>query len=216
MTEEGTRDRWLILVAIGVGTFMSALDGSVVNTLLPVMAMDLHATVAGIEWVSTVYLLVVSSLLLGFGRAGDIYGNKKLYLLGFVVFVIGSALCGLAPTAGALIGLRGIQAIGAAMLFSNAPAILTKAFRPSSVDARSAPSARSPTWDLPLVRPSADGFQGHSDGDPFFTSMSRLACSLPRLRSYSSRMTESKEKKSASTTKARCSSCLDSSHFLAR
>lgn len=130
MTEESARNRWLILVAIGVGTFMSALDGSVVNTLLPVMAMDLHATIAGIEWVSTVYLLVVSSLLLGFGRAGDIYGNKKLYVLGFVVFVIGSALCGLAPGASALIGLRGIQAIGAAMLFSNAPAILTKSFPP--------------------------------------------------------------------------------------
>lgn len=130
MTEGSSRERWLILVAIGVGTFMSALDGSVVNTLLPVMAMDLHATIAGIEWVSTVYLLVVSSLLLGFGRAGDIYGNKKLYVLGFVVFVIGSALCGLAPSALALVGLRGIQAIGAAMLFSNAPAILTKSFSP--------------------------------------------------------------------------------------
>jgi EmrB/QacA subfamily drug resistance transporter len=130
MSEANSRQKWLILVAIGVGTFMSALDGSVVNTLLPVMATDLHATIAGIEWVSTVYLLVVSSLLLGFGRAGDIYGNKRLYVLGFVVFVIGSALCGLAPTAGALIGLRGIQAIGAAMLFSNAPAILTKSFPP--------------------------------------------------------------------------------------
>jgi EmrB/QacA subfamily drug resistance transporter len=130
LTEENPRDRWLILITIGVGTFMSALDGSIVSTLLPVMAADLHTSIAGIEWVSTVYLLVVSSLLLGFGRAGDIYGNKKLYVAGFFVFVAGSALCGLAPTAGALIGLRGIQAIGAAMLFSNAPAILTKSFPP--------------------------------------------------------------------------------------
>lgn len=130
MTGENARDRWLILATIGVGTFMSALDGSIVNTLLPVIGTDLHTSVAGIEWVSTVYLLVVSSLLLGFGRAGDIYGNKKLYVAGFFVFVGGSALCGLAPTAGALIGLRGIQAIGAAMLFSNAPAILTKTFPP--------------------------------------------------------------------------------------
>ncbi|HZK77763.1 MAG TPA: DHA2 family efflux MFS transporter permease subunit [Gemmatimonadaceae bacterium] len=130
MTEESSRDRWLILVTIGVGTFMSALDGSVVNTLLPVMASDLHASIAGIEWVSTVYLLVVSSLLLGVGRAGDIYGNKKLYVTGFIVFVLGSALCGLAPSARALIALRGLQAIGAAMLFANAPAILTKSFPP--------------------------------------------------------------------------------------
>ncbi|MEO7366449.1 MAG: DHA2 family efflux MFS transporter permease subunit [Gemmatimonadaceae bacterium] len=130
MTEGSPRDRWLILITIGVGTFMSALDGSIVNTLLPVIASDLHATVAGIEWVSTVYLLVVSSLLLGFGRAGDIYGNKKMYVGGFVVFVAGSALCGLAPTARALVALRGLQAIGAAMLFANAPAILTKSFPP--------------------------------------------------------------------------------------
>lgn len=109
---------------------MSALDGSIVNTLLPVISSDLHATVAGIEWVSTVYLLVVSSLLLGFGRAGDIYGNKKMYVAGFIVFVAGSALCGLAPTARALVALRSVQAIGAAMLFANAPAILTKSFAP--------------------------------------------------------------------------------------
>jgi EmrB/QacA subfamily drug resistance transporter len=109
---------------------MSALDGSVVNTLLPVLARELHATVAGIEWVSTVYLLVVSGLLLGFGRAGDLYGNKRLYVAGFFVFVIGSALCGLAPTAKALIALRAVQAIGAAMLFANSPAILTKTFPP--------------------------------------------------------------------------------------
>ncbi len=130
MTEENTRDRWLILITIGVGTFMSALDGSIVNTLLPVMASDLRASIAGIEWVSTVYLLVVSSLLLGFGRAGDMYGNKKLYIAGFIVFVAGSALCGSAPSARALIALRGIQAIGASMLFSNAPAILTRSFPP--------------------------------------------------------------------------------------
>ena len=105
------RGRWLVLATIGVGTFMSALDGSVVNTLLPVLARDLHETVAGIEWVSTVYLLVVSGLLLGVGRAGDLYGNKRMYVAGFVVFVLGSALCGLAPTSTALIALRGVQAI---------------------------------------------------------------------------------------------------------
>ncbi|MEP6508264.1 MAG: MFS transporter [Gemmatimonadales bacterium] len=130
MNEGSSRDRWLILITIGVGTFMSALDGSIVNTLLPVISSDLHATVSGIEWVSTVYLLVVSSLLLGFGRAGDIYGNKKMYVAGFIVFVAGSALCGLAPSARALVALRGLQAIGAAMLFANAPAILTKSFPP--------------------------------------------------------------------------------------
>ena len=123
-----TDRRWWVLVAVGVGTFMSALDGSVVNTVLPVLRRDLHTSVAGIEWVTTVYLLVVSALLLSVGRAGDLHGHKRIYLSGFVLFVLGSALCGLAPSAGGLVGLRALQAVGASMLFANAPAILTKSF----------------------------------------------------------------------------------------
>src|SRR4029079_4073412 len=127
-SEEGGRG--IILATIGVGTLMCALDGSVVNTLLPVLARELNTSVAGIEWVSTIYLLVVSGLLLGVGRAGDLYVNKKMYVAGFVVFIIGSALCGLSPTARVLIALRAVQAIGAAMLFANSPAILTNTFPP--------------------------------------------------------------------------------------
>jgi EmrB/QacA subfamily drug resistance transporter len=120
--------RWSVLTAIGVGTFMSALDGSVVNTILPVLARSFSSSVAAIEWVATIYLLVVSALLLGVGRAGDLRGHKRMYLGGFVLFVIGSALCGVAATAHLLIGMRALQAIGAAMLYANAPAILTKTF----------------------------------------------------------------------------------------
>lgn len=120
--------RLRIFLTIGIGTFMSALDGSVVNTVLPLLRRELHTTVAGIEWVTTVYLLVVSALLLGVGRLGDLKGHKRIYLAGLSLFVVGSALCGLAPGAGALIGLRAVQAIGAAMLFSSSPAILTLSF----------------------------------------------------------------------------------------
>ena len=83
-------NRWWVLVTVGVGTFMSALDGSIVNTLLPVLARAFGASVAGIEWVTTVYLLVISGLLLSVGRAGDLYGHKRLYIGGFVLFVAGS------------------------------------------------------------------------------------------------------------------------------
>jgi len=117
-----------VLLAIGVGTFMSALDGSVVNTTLPVIRTALNSDVATVEWVVTVYLLVVSGLLLSFGRLGDLRGHKRLYAAGFVIFVLGSALAGWAPTVGALIGFRAAQAVGAAMLFANSPAILTKNF----------------------------------------------------------------------------------------
>ena len=125
---DGDSNRWWVLLTVGIGTFMSALDGSIVNTILPVLRTELHTTVAGIEWVTTTYLLVVSGLLLGVGRAGDLYGYKRLYLAGFVLFVIGSALCGLAPTAPALVALRGVQALGAAMLYASSPAILTRSF----------------------------------------------------------------------------------------
>ncbi|MCU1246111.1 MAG: drug resistance transporter, EmrB/QacA subfamily [Acidobacteria bacterium] len=115
-------------MALGVGTFMSALDGSVVNTILPILGRELHASVAGIEWVTTIYLLVVSALLLGVGRAGDLYGHKVVYLAGFALFIAGSALCGAAGSVHLLVAMRGLQAVGASMLYANAPAILTKSF----------------------------------------------------------------------------------------
>ncbi|MBN1303738.1 MAG: MFS transporter [Anaerolineales bacterium] len=123
-----TRNQWLILLAMGVGTFMSALDGSVVNTILPVLQNHFQTDVATIEWVVTVYLLLVSGLLLSVGRLGDLRGNKNTYVAGFILFVLSSALCGLAPRPIFLIAGRGLQAFGAAMLFANSPAILTKNF----------------------------------------------------------------------------------------
>lgn len=124
----GRPRRGWIFLTVGIGTFMSALDGSVVNTVLPLLRRELHTTVAGIEWVTTVYLLVVSALLLGVGRLGDLKGHKRIYLGGLALFVLGSALCGLAPSAGALVALRALQAVGAAMLFATSPAILTHSF----------------------------------------------------------------------------------------
>jgi EmrB/QacA subfamily drug resistance transporter len=95
------------------------------------MAGSLGSDIATIQWVVTLYLLVVSGLLLSFGRLGDLRGHKAVYVTGFVVFVLGSALCGLAATADALIACRALQAVGAAMLFANSPAILTRNFPPA-------------------------------------------------------------------------------------
>ena len=121
---------WWIFVAVAVGTFMSALDGSVVNVVWPMMARQMHASVAAIEWVVIIYLLVVSGTLLIFGRIGDLHGYKVTYVSGFVLFVAGSALCGLSPNEYVLVAFRGFQALGAAMLFAAAPAILTANFPP--------------------------------------------------------------------------------------
>jgi EmrB/QacA subfamily drug resistance transporter len=120
--------KWLVLAAVGVGTFMSALDGSVVNTTLPLIRRAFGSDVATVEWVVTIYLLVVSGLLLSFGRLGDLRGHKVMYVSGFAVFVGSSALCGLAPSVESLVAFRAVQALGAAMLFANGPAILTGNF----------------------------------------------------------------------------------------
>jgi EmrB/QacA subfamily drug resistance transporter len=117
--------RWWVLVAIGTGSFMSAMDGSVVNTILPIIRDAFNSNVAAIEWVVTVYLLVLSGLLLSFGRLGDLRGHRTVYVWGFVIFVLGSAMCGLSWSPLALVIFRGIQAIGGAMLASNASAIVT-------------------------------------------------------------------------------------------
>jgi EmrB/QacA subfamily drug resistance transporter len=120
--------KWFIFITVGIGTFMSALDGSVVNTILPVIRGFFGSDVAGIEWTVVIYLLVVSCLLLLFGRFGDLHGHRNIYILGFLIFVASSAACGFASSVAILIVSRALQAIGASMLFANAAAILTKSF----------------------------------------------------------------------------------------
>jgi EmrB/QacA subfamily drug resistance transporter len=120
--------KWRVLVAVGIGTFMTALDTSVVNTVLPVIGKTFNETITSVEWVVTIYLLVLSGLLLSFGRLGDLKGHKTIYLSGFAVFVFSSLICGMAPNVTVLIVFRGLQALGAAMLAANSPAILTKSF----------------------------------------------------------------------------------------
>jgi EmrB/QacA subfamily drug resistance transporter len=124
----GLDRKWWVLLAIGVSTFMSALDSSVANVILPVLERTFHSNVASVEWVVTIYLLVVSGLLLSFGRLGDLRSHKQIFILGFFIFVICSALCGLSVSIPMLVICRALQAMGAAMLFANSPAILTGNF----------------------------------------------------------------------------------------
>ena len=116
-----------IVLAVGIGTFMSSLDSSVVNLAMPLIEHHFSVSLSMVEWIVTAYLLVVSSLLLTFGRLSDLYGHKKVYSTGFVIFAIGSLLCGLSANIAMLIACRVIQALGAGMLFSTGPAIITNA-----------------------------------------------------------------------------------------
>lgn len=124
----GTYNKWLVLLSIGIGSFMAALDGSIVNVALPSITANFQSHVSTTEWIVTVYLLVVSCSLLPFGRMGDIHGHKRVYISGFVIFGISSGICALATSPLMLILSRAIQAIGAAMLYANSPAILTGNF----------------------------------------------------------------------------------------
>ena len=155
--------KWWVLVAVGTGSFMAALDGSVVNTILPVMRDDFTSKVATVEWVVTIYLLVLSGLLLTFGRLGDLHGHKAVYVWGFGIFAASSALCGAAQTPVTLILFRGVQAVGAAMLASNAPAILTGNF-PGNMRGRALGLASMMTYIGLTVGPSFGGWLAHAFG----------------------------------------------------
>lgn len=149
--------KWLVLIAIGTGSFMAALDGSVVNTILPVLRTAFNSNVATIEWVVTVYLLVLSGLLLSFGRLGDLRGHRSIYIWGFGIFILSSALCGVAWSAAALVVFRGLQAVGGAMLASNSPAIVTGNF-PAEQRGRAFGLISTMTYLGLTVGPSLGGF----------------------------------------------------------
>ncbi|MCL6451009.1 MAG: MFS transporter [Acetobacteraceae bacterium] len=122
--------RWLILLGVLAGSIMGPIDGSIVNANLPVVARFFGASMALAGWVPMSYMLVLGSLLPTVGRLGDLYGFRRLFLWGVGVFVAASALCGLSPTMGFLIGARALQALGAAMTMAVTPALITSAFPP--------------------------------------------------------------------------------------
>ncbi len=122
--------RWYILATVSIGTFMATLDSSIVNVALPTISGKLNADLSTLQWVVTAYLLTISSLLPVFGRLADLIGRRRIYSFGFIVFTIGSALCGIAANIWFLIGMRVLQAIGASMLMANSAAIVTANFPP--------------------------------------------------------------------------------------
>lgn len=122
----GLERRWWIVVTLGIGGLVMALDASVVNTVLPVIRDSFGTDMSSIEWVLMAYLLTVIVLLLSFGRVGDMMGHKQVFVLGLVVFTLASLLCGLSPNAPFLIGFRALQGVGYAMVGANIPAIVTR------------------------------------------------------------------------------------------
>jgi EmrB/QacA subfamily drug resistance transporter len=122
--------KWLVLSAVAMGIFLATIDGSIVNVALPTLSAALGADFATVQWVVLSYLLTITTLLAVVGRLADMYGRKRLYNSGFVVFTVGSLLCGLSPSVGWLIGFRVLQGIGAALILALGLALVTEAFPP--------------------------------------------------------------------------------------
>lgn len=120
--------KWVALAVTTLGSLMVAIDSTIVILALPNMLDDLHSNLVRMVWVIIAYLLVSTVLLLTFGRMADMFGRVRLYNLGFVIFTIGSVLCGLAPNDSLLIAARIVQGAGGAMLAANAMAIITEVF----------------------------------------------------------------------------------------
>ncbi len=120
--------KWFILSTVLVGATMSALDVSIVNVAMPTMEHSFTVPMSVIEWVAMAYMLTLTIFLPLFGRLADMFGRTKMYSFGFIVFTVGSALCGLAPSADFLIFARVLQAVGAGLLQANSVAIITQAF----------------------------------------------------------------------------------------
>ena len=115
-TEDLASRKWWAMLGIGLGVLMSTLDTSIVNVSLPTLVQALNTTLATVQWVVLSYLLVIASLMLSIARLGDMFGKKRLYNLGLVLFTIGSLSSGLSPSVGWLIGFRALQGTGAVMM----------------------------------------------------------------------------------------------------
>src|SRR2546422_9039716 len=122
--------KWWTLVAVAFGLFMIMLDNTVVNVALPSIQRDLKVSVAGLEWVVNAYFLTFAVLMLTGGKLADLYGRRRIFIVGLVVFTASSLACGLASSGEMLIGARAVQGVGAAMMNPATLSIITATFPP--------------------------------------------------------------------------------------
>ncbi len=123
--------KWIVLSVTTIGALMAAIDSTIVVLGLPDMMVKLHADLIEMIWVIMGYILVSTVFLLTFGRVADMLGRVRMYNLGFVIFTIGSALCGFSVNATELILFRLVQGSGAAMMVVNSVALITEVFPPN-------------------------------------------------------------------------------------
>jgi EmrB/QacA subfamily drug resistance transporter len=127
---------WLVLGLVCIGQFMVVLDASIVNVALPSIQRDLHFSTSGLQWIVNAYTLTFAGFLLLGGRAADLYGRRRVFLVGLALFTVSSLLGGMAQSQAWLISARALQGLGAAILAPATLTILTASFAEGPARAR--------------------------------------------------------------------------------
>ena len=120
--------KWLALLTVSIGTFMATLDASIVNISLPRLSEVFDTEPSVVLWVTVAYLLVSVGLVLALGKVGDLFGRKRVYIIGLTVFTVGLVLCWISQSVVQLILSRIVQAVGASMTAALSNAIVTDVF----------------------------------------------------------------------------------------
>ena len=128
MPESANRRRYLILAICCLSLFIVGIDNTAVNVALPSIQRDLKAPVSGLQWTIDAYTLTLASGLILAGSLGDRFGRRRVFMTGTSLFVVGSVLCAVSPSLGALVGSRAIQGVGGAMMNPVAMSIITNVF----------------------------------------------------------------------------------------
>src|SRR2546423_8025134 len=127
-TTERSSGRWFALIVLCLGALMIVLDTTIVNVALPSIRQDLGFSETSLAWVVNAYLLTFGGFLLLGGRLGDLFGHRRLFLIGITLFTLASFACGLARTQGFLVTARAIQGLGGAVVSAVAPSLIMTPF----------------------------------------------------------------------------------------
>lgn len=126
---EHSSRRWIALVILSLSLMLVIMDGTIVNVAIPSITKDFNSTFRDAEWVNTMYALVYAATLILWGKIGDQYGRRLLFVIGLVLFGVGSALVGASTSINMLVGMRAVQGLGAAILSPSTLSIITTTFR---------------------------------------------------------------------------------------
>ncbi len=132
-----------VLAIVLTGQLMAVLDATIVNVAVPSMHADLHASGAGLQLIVAGYTIAYAVLLVTGARLGDILGHRRMFRTGVLLFTLASLGCGLAPSAGLLIGLRFVQGVGAAVMIPQVLSLIQRTYSSPGPRARAVPGGIS-------------------------------------------------------------------------